>query len=132
LTFLTSIPFATAPPGSCIHSQARFPALPCSSPITDRWTIKLGDADSDTGPIWPQSDGADSASSETLVAAVATLALIFALALLLPLVLSIEDMPSSSPAKPTPSNKTAETPADELPFPGRLVEGKYDVQYLHL
>jgi hypothetical protein len=39
-------------------------------------------------------------------------------------------MPSSAPARPTP--KTAETPAEELPFPGKLVEGKYDVQYLHL
>jgi hypothetical protein len=29
-------------------------------------------------------------------------------------------------------SKTAETPENELPFPGKLVEGKYDVQYLHL
>jgi hypothetical protein len=53
------------------------------------------------------------------------------LSLLLALVLPIEEeelMPSSSPAKPTPSI----TPAEELPFPGKLIEGKYDVQYLHL
>ena len=77
-------------------------------------------------------DGAGSAS-ETLVKylALTTLVLV-ALALVLALVLPIDEenfMLSSSPAKPAPFNNT---PADELPFPGKLVEGKYDVQYLHL
>ena len=59
---------------------------------------------------------------------VTTLALI-ALTLLLLLVLSIEEGVHMSLTKP---NKTVETPTDELLFPGKLVEGKYDVQYLHL
>ena len=107
-----------------------FPALPSSSPIIDWWTIELGNVQSGgSGPIWPQSDGVDSVSSGTPV--IVTALVLIVLALLLLLVLSVKEkahMPSSSPA----SNKTAETPAHELPFPGKLVEGKYDVQYLHL
>jgi hypothetical protein len=64
--------------------------------------------------------------SSTLTVVVTTLVLL-AVGLLLSFVLP---MPSSAPAKPRPN--TAETPAEELPFPGKLVEGKYDVQYLHL
>lgn len=88
--------------------------------IIDRWPIELGDGGS--GPIWPKSDGED-ASLVVLTAFV-----LVALALLLSLVLAIEEEGDM----PTASNKTAETPASELPFPGKLVEGKYDVQYLHL
>ena len=102
---------------------ACFLLRPRSFPITDQWTVKLGDVnDGGGGPIWPQSDG------PVVVDVTTTLILLIALALLLPLVLS---MPSSSAAKP-PFNKTAESPENELPFPGKLVEGKYDVQYLHL
>jgi hypothetical protein len=99
-----------------------------SSPISDRTTIKLGDFDAGGGggPIWPQSDGADCVS-ETLV--LVTALTLIALALLLPLLVTFEKQVCMSPAKPS---KTAETPADELPFPGKLVEGKFDVQYLHL
>ena len=95
-----------------------------SFPISDRTTIKLGDFDAGSGggPIWPQSDGADCAS-ETLVLA------LIALTLLLPFLVTFENQVRMSPAKPS---KTAETPVDELPFPGKLVEGKLDVQYLHL
>jgi hypothetical protein len=91
-------------------------------------TIELGAVDAGgAGPIWSRSGSA----SETLVVAAAASLVLIALALLLALVLPIEEeelMPSSSPAKPTPST----TPAEELPFPGKLIEGKYDVQYLHL
>ena len=100
-------------------------------------TIKLGEFDAGGGgPIWPQSDdGADCASETLAVFTTGTLALsLVVLTLLLPLssfLSSKEDSeePQMSPAKPS---KTAETPVDELPFPGRLVDGKYDVQYLHL
>jgi hypothetical protein len=93
-----------------------FPALPCSSPVTDWWTIELGDADaSGDGPIWPQSGGADFASN-TFKFVVATTLVLLAIALLLSFVLPIEEevhmpkLPSSTPAKPTPStgSKTAE------------------------
>ena len=62
---------------------------------------------------------------------------VFALALFLVLALPIDEeelMPelaSSSLAKPTPSNNF-NTLEDKLPFPGKLIDGKYDVQYLHL
>lgn len=87
--------------------------------------IELGDIDTGGGPIWCQSDGADSAR-ETVV--VVTTFVFIALALLLSLVLPIKEKPHM----PKSPFKTAETPENELPFPGRLVEGKYDVQYLHL
>ena len=105
-----------------------FPALPSSSPIVDQWTIDLGDVNAGgVGPIWPLSGGTDSESpSNTFVSESVTTLILLALALLL----FVLPMPSSAPAKPTP--KTAETPAEKLPFPGKLVEGKYDVQYLHL
>ena len=107
-----------------MYSLTRSPVFcsVCSSSIIDRWTTNL-DAGGG-GPIWAQSD-ADCASLSETFAAVA----LIALALVLPLVLSIEKKVRMSPAIP---NKTAETPADELPFPGKLVDGKYDVQYLHL
>lgn len=43
-------------------------------------------------------------------------------------------MPKSPSAavKLRDATKTAETPAHSLPFPGKLVDGKYDVQHLHL
>jgi hypothetical protein len=103
--------------------------------------IELGVVDAGgCGPIWPQSDGVASANETLVKYLVVTTLVLIALALLLPLVLPAEEeeeahmpkLPSSSPGKPTHSNKTAETPADALPFPGKLVEGKYDVQYLHL
>ena len=118
--------FSTAPLlGSCIHSlTSPFSALPS---VVHRWTIKLGDFGAGgCGLIWPQSDGTICTSETFFV--VTTLALI-ALTLLLLLVLSIEEGVHMSLTKP---NKTVETPTDELPFPGKLVEGKYDVQYLHL
>ena len=45
-----------------------------------------------------------------------------------------DDMPKSppSPVKAKTAMKTADTPADPLPFPGKLVDGKYDVHHLHL
>ena len=95
-----------------------------SSRIIDRWTIELGDINAGGSPIWPQSDGARGP-----FVVVATF--VVALALLLSVFLSVEEelkMPKSGKSPP----KTAETPANELPFPGKLVEGKYDVQHLHL
>jgi hypothetical protein len=41
-------------------------------------------------------------------------------------------LPSPAAVEPKVAAKTADTPADSLPFPGKLVDGKYDVQYLHL
>jgi hypothetical protein len=98
-----------------------------SSPqaITDRWTIELGDGGG--FPIWTRSDGADLAASVVVVTF-----LLVALALLLSLSLPIEEEEVNLPQMPSLPSKTAETPANGLPFPGRLVEGKYDVQYLHL
>lgn len=91
-----------------------FLALLCSSPVTDWWTIELGDAGAGMdGPIWPQSGGADSASDTFKFIVVTTLVLL-AVALLLSFIFPIEEevhifkLPSSTPAKPTPSNKTAE------------------------
>jgi hypothetical protein len=37
-----------------------------------------------------------------------------------------------SPSKGKTALKMADAPADSLPFPGKLVDGKYDVQHLHL
>jgi hypothetical protein len=89
--------------------------------MIDRWTIELGNIDAGGGgPIWPQSDGGDSARE------LVTTFILVSLALLLFLVLPIEVQMPKSPSK------TAETPENELPFPGKLVEGRYDVQYLHL
>ena len=99
-----------------------FSALPCSSGIIDRWTIELGDIAGGRFPIWPQSDDFE---LETLV--------VVATSLVLALLLSLfQVLPSAEENMHKLPSKTAETPAKELPFPGRLVEGKYDVQYLHL
>ena len=87
-----------------------------------RSTIELGNGGS---PICPQSDDADSAPIVVASFFIIALALVLTI---LSLILSIkeeENMPKLPP-------KTAETPADKLPFPGKLVEGKYDVQCLHL
>ena len=97
--------------------------LPCRAPLVDRWTIELGVVDAGgAGPIWSQSDGAGSASEILvkhlfLVSLVLTSLVLVVLALLLALVLQIEeeivfDLPSSSPAKPATSNSTL---ADEPP-----------------
>jgi hypothetical protein len=125
-TFSLTSALCSRTPSLVYSLTSPFPALPSSSPIVDRWTIDLGDVDAGGGgPIWPLSGGTDPPYTFVFV----TSLVLLAAALLLSFVIPI-DMPSSAPAKPTP--KTAETPAEELPFPGKLVEGKYDVQYLHL
>ena len=103
--------------------------------------IELGAVDAGgAGPFWSQLDGGADSASETFAKYLVLLIfviVVFALALFLALALPIDEeelMPelaSSSPAKPTPSNNF-NTPEDELPFPGKLIDGKYDVQYLHL
>jgi hypothetical protein len=102
--------------------------------------IELGIVDAGGhSPIWPQSDGMASANETLVKYLVVTTLILIVLTLLLPVVLPAEEeevqmpkLPTSSPGKPMPSNKTAEMPADALPFPGKLVKGKYNVQYLHL
>lgn len=94
--------------------------------MIDRWTIELGDIDAGGGdPIWPQSD----AAREPLFRVVVATFILISLALLVSLALPINEDEIQMPKFPT---KTAETPENELPFPGKLVEGRYDVQYLHL
>lgn len=131
------------PAGSCIHSQP-FSALQCRSPIIDWWTIELSIVDAGGhSPIWPQSDGATSASETLVRYLIVTTLILITLTLLLPLVLPAKEeeeeeevqmpkLPILSPGKLMPSNKTVAMLADALPFPGKLVKGKYNVQYLHL
>jgi hypothetical protein len=74
-------------------------------------------------PIWPQSDDVDFARESVVV--IITFLIVALGALLLSLFLPIEEV-----HMPKLPSKTAETPANELPFPGKLVEGKYDVLVL--
>jgi hypothetical protein len=103
----------------CIHSQL-FSALQCRSPVIDWWTIELGVVDAGGRDlIWPQSDGAASANETFFKYLVITTLVLIALALLLLLVLPAKEeeevqmpkLPTSSPGKPTHSNKTAAMPS---------------------
>ena len=134
---------SSQPPYWLLYSLTHscFSPLPCR-PSVINWcpSIELGVRAGGVSPIWFQLVSADSAS-ETVVTGkylVFTMLVLTALALLLALVLPIEEelmseLPSSSPENPIPSNsnKTSE-PINMLPFPGKLVEGKYNVQYLDL
>lgn len=85
--------------------------------------IELGDVDAGGDfPIWPQSDCVDFARGTLIIITLAGLALSLLLFLPIEEELHMPGLPS----------KTAETPENELPFPGKLVDGRYDVQHLHL
>ena len=82
--------------------------------------IELSDINAGGGLIWPQSNG-------TRGPFIIISMFVIALALLLSIFLPVEEELQMPKSGKSPS-KTAETPANKLPFPGKLVEGKYDVQ----
>lgn len=89
--------------------------------------------------IWPRSDGTDLASEMVVFSALIILvALIVLVALIIAMLIVLLDMPkvasssSLAPSKPKAGAKTAETLTEPLPFPGKLMDGKYDVQHLQL
>jgi len=81
--------------------------------------------------IWPQSDSTDLAS-ETVAFTILIVLIVLAVLIVLLDMPKVASSSSSAPSKPKAGAKTAETLTEPLLFPGKLVDGKYDVQHLQL